>query len=73
MLIDAGPLQGLIGGYYLDAKAATPFEVRLFTTAATLPGLTALTNAIAKTNTLAGFADFTYDLTDQFAVSLGGR
>ena len=73
VLIDAGPLQGLIGGYYLDAKAATPFEVRLFTTAATLPGLTALTNAIAKTNTLAGFADFTYDLTDQFAVSLGGR
>ena len=73
VLIDAGPLQGLIGGYYLDAKAATPFEVRLFTTAATLPGLTALTNAIAKTNTLAGFADFTYDLTDQFAVSVGGR
>ena len=73
VLIDAGPLQGLIGGYYLDAKAATPFEVRLFTTAATLPGLTALTNAIAKTNTLAGFADFTYDLTDPFAVSVGGR
>ncbi len=73
VLIDAGPLQGLIGGYYLDAKAATPFEVRLFTTAATLPGLTALTNAIAKTNTLAGFADFTYDLTEQFAVSVGGR
>ena len=73
VLIDAGRLQGLIGGYYLDAKAATPFEVRLFTTAATLPGLTALTNAIAKTNTLAGFADFTYDLTDQFTVSLGGR
>ena len=73
VLIDAGPLQGLIGGYYLDAKAATPFEVRLFTTAPTLPGLTALTNAIAKTNTLAGFADFTYDLTDQFTVSLGGR
>ncbi len=73
VLIDAGPLQGLIGGYYLDAKAATPFEVRLFTTSAALPGLTALTNAIAKTNTLAGFADFTYDLTDQFAVSVGGR
>ena len=73
VLIDAGPLQGLIGGYYLDAKAATPFEVRLFTTAVTLPGLTALTNAIAKTNTLAGFADFTYDFTEQFAVSLGGR
>ena len=73
VLIDAGRLQGLIGGYYLDAKAATPFEVRLFTTSAFLPGFTALTNAIARTNTLAGFADFTYDLTDQFSVSLGGR
>ena len=74
VLIDTGRLNGLIGAYYLDAKAATPFEVRLFTTSpVALPGLTALTNAIAETNTIAGFADFTYDLTDQFAVSVGGR
>ena len=74
LLIDAGPLQGLIGGYYLDAKAATPFDVRLYTTLPTvLPMFTAATNAISKTNTLAGFADFTYDLTEQFSVSVGGR
>ena len=74
LLIDAGPLQGLIGGYYLDARAQTPFDVRLFTTNPVfLPGLTGGTNADVSTNTLAGFADFTYDLTEQFALSVGGR
>ena len=70
LLVSTGRLNGLIGGYYLDAKAVTPFDVRLFTS---LAGLTAFTNAAVRTNTLAGFADFTYDLTDQFALSLGGR
>ena len=70
LLIDTGRFNGLIGGYYLDAKAVTPFDVRLFTSAA---GFTAFTNADVRTNTLAGFADFTYDLTDQFALSVGGR
>ena len=74
VLIDAGPLQGLIGGYYLDAKARTPFDVRLFTSNPVgLPGLTASTNAFVRTNTLAGFADFTYDITQQLALSVGGR
>ena len=70
VLVDTGRFNGLIGGYYLDAVAITPFDVRLFTT---LNGFTAFTNAEARTNTLAGFADFTYDMTDQFAVSVGGR
>jgi len=70
VLVDTGRFNGLIGGYYLDAVAITPFDVRLFTT---LNGFTAFTNAEARTNTLAGFADFTYDLTDQLAVSVGGR
>jgi len=70
VLIDTGRFNGLIGGYYLDAVAKTPFDVRLFTTSA---GFTAFTNAEARTNTLAGFADFTYDFSDQFAVSVGGR
>jgi iron complex outermembrane receptor protein len=74
LLVDAGPLQGLIGGYYLDAQARTPFDVRLYTSNPVgLPLLTASTNAFVRTNTLAGFADFTYDLTEQFAVSVGGR
>lgn len=70
LLIESGKLNGLIGGYYLDAKARTPFDVRLFTSVA---GLTAFTDATVRTNTLAGFADFTYDFSDQFALSLGGR
>ncbi|HEV7232805.1 MAG TPA: TonB-dependent receptor, partial [Sphingorhabdus sp.] len=50
--------------------AATPFDVRLFST---LAGLTAFTNAVVHTETSAVFGDFTYDFSDQFAVSLGGR
>ena len=70
MLVNAGPLNGLVGLYYLNASALTQFDVRLFTTVA---GLAAFTNADVDTDTLAGFADFTYDLTDQFSISVGGR
>lgn len=69
-LVNIGPFNGLIGGYYLDAKAATPFEVRLYTTVA---GLAAFTNARADTETFAIFGDFTYDLSSQLSVSVGGR
>ncbi|QJQ33567.1 TonB-dependent receptor [Sphingomonas lacunae] len=68
--IDAGPLSGLVGFYYLDATADTLFDVRLFTTVA---GLTAFTNAAVDTETYAVFGDFTYDLTDQLSLSVGGR
>ena len=67
---DGGPLTGLVGLYYLDAKADTLFDVRIFTT---FPGLTAFTEAAVDTETYAVFGDFTYDLTEQFSVSLGGR
>ncbi len=67
---DGGPLTGLIGAYYLTAKADTQFDVRLFTTVA---GLTAFTQADVDTETYAIFGDFSYDLTEQFSLSLGGR
>ena len=70
LLVDAGPLNGMIGAYYLDATADTLFDVRLFTT---LNGLTAFTKAAVDTETYAVFGDFTYDFSDQFSVSLGGR
>ena len=70
LLINAGRFNGLIGAYYLNAKALTQFDVRLYTS---LAGLTAYTDADIGTDTLAGFADFTYDLTDQLSVSVGGR
>ena len=65
-----GPLTGMIGGYYLDAKADTQFDVRLFTT---LAGLTAFTQADVDTKTYAIFGDFTFDLTEQLSISAGGR
>ena len=70
VLVDTGKFHGLLGAYYLNADALTQFDVRLFTT---LNGLTAFTNADIRTDTLAGFGDFTYDFTDQLSLSLGGR
>ncbi|MCJ2187964.1 TonB-dependent receptor [Novosphingobium beihaiensis] len=71
---DGGMFQGLIGAYYLTAKADTQFDVRLFTTApAILPGLTAFTQANVDTETFAVFGDFTLDFTDQLSLALGGR
>ena len=62
-----GGFNGVIGGYYLDANANTIFDVRLPN------GLTALTFGDVDTETWALFGDFTYDFTDRFSVSLGGR
>ncbi len=73
LVYDRGPISGLLGAYYLKADAFTAFDVRLYTTAPTLPGLTALTQGDVGTKTWAIFGDFTYDFTDQFSVSAGGR
>jgi iron complex outermembrane receptor protein len=99
LLVETGRLNGLIGGYYLDANANNTFDVVLDTTGAILPGLclpaqgialavcpagtgfvagpfpgfTASTFGNVDTRTWALFADFTYKLTDQFSVSIGGR
>ena len=70
VLVDTDRFHGLLGAYYLDASALTQFDVRLFTT---LAGLTAFTSADVHTETLAGFGDFTYDVTDQLSLSVGGR
>lgn len=69
-LYDNGPLSGLLGFYYLDAKADTLFDVRIFTTFA---GLTAFTQANVDTETYAIFGDLTFDVTDRVSVSVGGR
>ncbi len=68
--IERGPLSGVVGAYYLDADAQTIFDVRLSTTFA---GFTAFTDADVNTKTWAVFGDFTYDINEQFAVSVGGR
>ncbi len=68
-------LNGLVGAYYLEANSGTVFDVLLATTGAliSLPGLNAQTFGDVSTNTWSIFGDFTYDLTDQIAVSVGGR
>lgn len=66
-LIDIGSFNALVGFYYLDASARTVFDVRL------PGGVTALTFGDVETETYAIFADATYDITDQFSVSVGGR
>ena len=68
--VDAGPLTGLVGFYYLDATADTLFDVRLFTT---LNGLTAFTKAAVDTETYAVFGDFSFAFSDQLSLSVGGR
>jgi iron complex outermembrane receptor protein len=75
LLIESGRLNGLVGGYYLDANANNIFDVLLGTTGTLLglPGFTASTFGDVDTKTSALFADFTYELTDQFSVSAGGR
>jgi iron complex outermembrane receptor protein len=74
LVADKGPLQGVAGFYYLDANAFDVFDVRLYTTLpAILPGLTAATSGNVKTKTWAAFTDLTYNLTPQWAISLGGR
>jgi len=75
-------LNGIVGAYYLEANSSTVFDVGLFTTGELLNlinGTTAFTGFNAQTfgevgtETWSVFADFTYDLTDQLSVALGGR
>ncbi|MEM8696836.1 MAG: TonB-dependent receptor [Pseudomonadota bacterium] len=80
IVYDDGRLAGLLGFYYLDATASTDFDVILATTGAVipppggpLPGLTAKTFGDVDTETWSIFGDFTFDITDQWSVSVGGR
>ncbi|MGP1352752.1 MAG: TonB-dependent receptor [Parasphingopyxis sp.] len=80
IVYDDGRLAGLLGFYYLDATASTDFDVILATTGAIipppggpLPGLTAKTFGDVDTETWSIFGDFTFDITDQWSVSVGGR
>ncbi len=75
LLYESDKLNGVLGAYYLDADAFTAFDVALFNTGALigLPGLNAQTLGDVNTKTWSVFGDFTYDISDQLAISLGGR
>ncbi len=66
---------GVIGAYLLDANAFTAFDVILGNTGAVigLPGLNAFTLGDVDTDTWSLFADFTFDINDQWSVAFGGR
>ena len=75
LLVERGPLNGLVGVYYLNADARTAFDVRAYTTGSLLglPGLTLGTDSEIGTKTWAAFADFTFDITSQLSLSGGLR
>ncbi len=70
LLYNSDRLNGLLGYYYLGAKASTGFGVLLSTT---VPGLNAYTAGDVRTETSSIYGDFTFDFTPQFSLSLGGR
>ncbi len=75
LLYEGDRLSGVLGAYYLNANAFTAFDVALFNTGTliNLPGLNAQTLGDVGTKTWSVFGDFTYDLSDQISLSVGGR
>lgn len=67
-LVDVGNLSGVMGVYYLNASADGAFDTILSSL-----GLTVFVYGKMNTLSTSAFADFTYDFTDQWSVSLGGR
>src|SRR5258706_15395220 len=59
-------MQGVAGVYYLDANAYNKFDVRLL-------GLSTFTEDNVDTKAWAVFADASFDVTDAFSFSIGGR
>ncbi|WCL52698.1 TonB-dependent receptor [Gimibacter soli] len=68
-------LNGVLGFYYLDATASNDFDVVLGQLGRIFYGLplVAYTGGVVDTKAASLFGDFTYDVTDDFSVSVGGR
>lgn len=75
LLYSGDRLNGIVGFYYLDANGFNEFDVVLDLVGAAigLPGLNANTVGDVNTDTWSFFADFSYDLSDTWSLSLGGR
>jgi len=67
-----GPLSWIVGGFYFNETSDLLFEIRNFRGLFGL-GTEAVFDASQDTEAYAIFADITYDLTEQFSVTLGGR
>lgn len=75
LLYETDRLNGVLGFYYLNAKAANDFDVVLGQLGRLAYGapLTSYTGGSVNTKAYSVFADVTYDLTDQLSVTAGGR
>lgn len=75
VLFSADNWSGLVGFYYLDANAHTAFDVILGQLGGLLglPGFNAFTEGDVDTETWSVFGDFTFELSDQWSLSVGGR
>jgi iron complex outermembrane receptor protein len=69
-LWSSSKVNGIVGFYYLGAKASTAFDVLLNTS---LPNLDGYTAGDVRTETSSIYGDFTFDFTPQLSLSLGGR
>ena len=69
--------QGVAGVFYMDASAEGAFDTVIglypLVPPGFKPGLTTFTGGKVDTRSFAAFADFSYDLTDQLSLSVGGR
>ena len=68
LLYQGDRVQGIVGLYYLNARAAGAFDTVIGTLNTTI-----LTSGEVKTESYAAFGDVSFDLTDQFSISVGGR
>ena len=68
VLYEGERVQGVAGVYYLDGEANNSFDTILGIANLTIGSINNLT-----TTSLAAFADVSFDVTEQLAVSLGGR
>ncbi|MBC7767739.1 MAG: TonB-dependent receptor [Phycisphaerales bacterium] len=68
LLFDYDRIQGVAGLYYLDALAEGAFDTVLGGLATTI-----FTQGSVDTESLAAFADVSFDITESLALSVGGR
>ena len=75
LLYNSDKLSGVFGLYYLDASASNDFDVVLGQLGRLFYGapLVAYTGGTVDTKAWSAFADLTYEVTDAFSVSVGGR
>lgn len=75
VLLTSDRWSAVTGLYYLDANATNEFDVILGTTGEVLglPGLNAYTFGDVDTEAWAAYADFSFEINENWMVSVGGR